>query len=203
MIDLWSGARQEFSERSGKRVCSDTTTARGSTGHGSPWTQALAKHPLRAQKTGKNPTDRGKLGIKRSILTDTNGIPLSVVVAPAHVSDHGLLKATLDSIVIKRPDPKRVHQNLLADKDYGDQKSRRIAIEYGYEAHIPQRKNARIKLPKRPGRRKARRWVVEQTFGCLNRYREILIRWQKEPENYEAMLHLAAAITCFRRSRRK
>jgi putative transposase len=157
----------------------------------------------RFKKTGKNPTDRGKLGIKRSILTDTKGVPLSIVMAPANVADHSLLKATLDAIAIERPDPKQVDQNLLADKDYGDKRSRKIAFEYGYDAHIPQRNNAKIKLPKRPGRRKARRWVVEQIFGCLNRNREVLIRWQKEPENYEAMLHIAAAITCFRRSHRE
>ena len=112
------------------------------------------------------------------------------------------MKATLDAIVIKRPSPKRVHQNLLADKDYGDQTSRRIALQYGYEVHIPQRANAKTKLPKRPGRRKARRWVVEQTFGCLNRNRGVIIRWQKAPESYEAILQFAAGILCFKRTKR-
>jgi hypothetical protein len=75
-------------------------------------------------------------------------------------------------------------------------------LKYGYDAHIPQRKNAKSKLPKRPGRRKARRWVVEQTFGCLNRNRGVIIRWQKVPENYEAILQFAAGILCFKRTKR-
>jgi putative transposase len=124
-------------------------------------------------------------------------------VAAANVTDHRLLKETLDSIVVRRPSPRRVYQNLLADKDYTDWLSRRIAKQYGYDAHIPQRVNARTKIPRRPGRRKARRWVVERTFGNINRARAILIRWSKEPENYEALLHIAAGILCFRRATRK
>ena len=163
--------------------------------------QVLPKpRSLAQKKTGKNPTDRGKIGTKRSILADGHGVPLSVVIAAANVSDHSLMKQTFDCIAIERPNPKRVHQNLLADKDYNDRKSRAIALEYGYDAHIPQKKNARTKIRRRPGRRKARRWVVEQTFGCLNRNREVLIRWLKSPENYEAIVQFAAAVMCFHRS---
>ena len=121
----------------------------------------------------------------------------------ANISDHLFLKTTLDSVVIKRPNPKRVCQNLLADKDYNDWRSRNIARLYGYSVHIPQKKNARTKIRKRPGRRKARRWVVEQTFACINRNRSILIRWSKDPENYEALLNIAAAILIFNRSHKK
>ena len=135
-------------------------------------------------------------------MTEANGVPISIVTAPANVPDAKLLKRTLDSIVLKRPSPKWVEQNLLADKGYTDRKSRITAWEYGYRPHIPQKKNAKVKIPKRPGRRKARRWVVEQIFGCLNRNREVLIRWQKIPENYEAILHCAAAVLCFNRSNR-
>lgn len=119
---------------------------------------------------------------------------MSIIVAEANIADHLFLKVTLDSIVIKRPNPKRVYQNLLADKDYNDWRSRNTALTYGYDAHIPQKKNAKTKLRKRPGRRKARRWVVEQTFGCINRDRSILIRWSKNPENYEALLNAVLPI---------
>ena len=133
-------------------------------------------------------------------MTDANGIPVSIIVAGANIPDHLLLKITLSSFVIKRPNPKRVYQNLLADKGYNDWRSRGIARGYGYDAHIPQKKNARVKIRKRPGRRRARRWVVEQTFGCINRDRSILIRWSKDPENYEALLNIAAGVLIFNRS---
>ena len=155
------------------------------------------------KKTGKNPTNRGRLGSKRSILTDGKGIPLSIVVAAANIRDFKLMHETLASIILKRPNPKWVHQNLLADKDYSNQESRKIAAKMGYDAHIPQKENEKIKIPRHPGRRKARRWVVEQTFGGLNRDRSIFTRWEKDPENYEAFLQIAAGILCFNRSRRK
>jgi hypothetical protein len=98
---------------------------------------------------------------------------------------------------------KNLFDEVLADKDYNDWKSRNTALIYGYDAHIPQKKNARTKIRNRPGRRKARRWVVEHTFGCINRDRSILIRWSKDPENYEALLNIAAAILIFNRLNRK
>ena len=44
----------------------------------------------------------------------------------------------------------------------------------------------------------ARRWVVERTHGWLNRFRRILVRWDKSPENYIAFLHFACALIAFR-----
>ncbi|MGE0243432.1 MAG: transposase [Nitrososphaeraceae archaeon] len=53
--------------------------------------------------TGHNPTDRSKLGTKRHILTDKNGIPLSIVITSANIHDVTVAIDTVDSIVIKRP----------------------------------------------------------------------------------------------------
>lgn len=125
------------------------------------------------------------------------------MIAAANIRDFKLLEETLDSIVIRRPSSKRVYQNLLCDKDYSNRESRDAARKRGYDAHIPQKENEKVKIPRRPGRRKARRWVIEQTFGCVNRDRSILIRWEKDPENYLALLQFAAAILAFKRSYRK
>ena len=51
---------------------------------------------------------------------------------------------------------------------------------------------------KRRARGKARRYVVERTHSWMNRFRGILIRWSKKPENYIAMLHFAFAIITYR-----
>ena len=42
---------------------------------------------VRFKKTGHNSTDRGKQGVKRSLMTDANGLPRSVVVAGANTYD--------------------------------------------------------------------------------------------------------------------
>jgi putative transposase len=48
-----------------------------------------------------------------------------------------------------------------------------------------------------PGYR-ARRWVVERTHSWMNRYRRLLVRWEKKVANYVAMLHFACALITFR-----
>jgi putative transposase len=50
------------------------------------------------EKNGKKPTDRGKLGVKRSTLIDGRGVPLAVAVEGANVPDQKLVAATLDGI---------------------------------------------------------------------------------------------------------
>ena len=67
--------------------------------------------------TGPNPTDRGKLGTKRHVLTDQNSIPLSVTITSANTHDMKAATETLDSVIVERPLKK---QNLCLDKGYDD-----------------------------------------------------------------------------------
>jgi putative transposase len=71
-----------------------------------------------------------------------------------------------------------------------------LAREFRFTAHIRSR-GEEARLIKRRARFKARRWVVERTHSWLNRFRRILIRWEKKPENYIAMLHLALSYITF------
>ncbi len=64
---------------------------------------AMVKAPLGGEKTGPNPTDRGKKGVKRSVLTDARGVPVGVVLAGANRNDHLLMADTLDSLPVNRP----------------------------------------------------------------------------------------------------
>ena len=86
--------------------------------------------------TGQNPTDRGKLGTKRHhVLTDGQGIPLSVVVITA-ANTHDMKAAinTLDNIVVKRRHSKKYKekQNLYLDKGYDFQEIENGVIKKGY-----------------------------------------------------------------------
>ncbi|HLZ69734.1 MAG TPA: transposase, partial [Dehalococcoidia bacterium] len=65
--------------------------------------------------------------------------------------------------------------------------------------HIMPRDAERTLLQKLPGYR-ARRWPVERTHSWMNRFRRILVRWEKKAENYTAMLHLACAFTAFKQA---
>lgn len=66
---------------------------------------AMTKAPLGAEKIGPNPTDRAKGGVKRSLLTEANGIPIALVIDGVNRHDMKLLAVTLLGIMIDRPMP--------------------------------------------------------------------------------------------------
>src|SRR3954471_15508414 len=73
----------------------------------------LTKAPLsRSEVVGRNPTDRGKQGVKRSLLVDGRGVPLALVVGPANRNGHLLLADTLDGLVARRPPRSALVQHL-------------------------------------------------------------------------------------------
>jgi len=83
------------------------------------------------------------------------------------------------------------------DKGYDFDEVREIVNQFGFTAHIRSRGEEAKEL-KRDARTKARRWVVERTHSWMNRFRGILIRWNKKPQNYIAMLHFAFAVITYR-----
>lgn len=107
-----------------------------------------------------------------------------------------LVPTTLESIPLERPKPtKRKPQHLCADKGYDFPSVRELVAAWGYTAHIPVKKAKgaeSVKREKIPGYR-ARRWVVERTHSWMNRFRRLLIRWEKKVPNYKAFLHFACA----------
>jgi putative transposase len=66
---------------------------------------AMTKAPLRGEKVGKNPTDPGKIGTTRRLLTDGGGVPIGLAVAGANRHDFKLARETLESIPVQRPEP--------------------------------------------------------------------------------------------------
>ena len=159
---------------------------------------ALVKAPLGGGKTGPNPTDRGKSGTKRSVLTDGNGIPFALVVAPANRHDMKLFEATLEAQCIVPPDPSEgASRQLCLDRGYDYDEVRQTLEEWGYEGHIPPQNDRDLIIHDIPNYR-ARRWVVERTHSWMNRFRRLLIRWEKKPDNYLAMMQLASAFITFR-----
>jgi len=96
--------------------------------------------------TGHNPTDRSKLGSKRHILTDKNGITLSTFITSANTHDVTVATNTIDNIVIKIPSPSSKYkhkQNLCLDKAYHSLEVEQEIIKRGYTPHYvtEERKN--------------------------------------------------------------
>jgi len=158
----------------------------------------MTKAPLGGEKTGKNPTDRAKSGVKRSLMTDARGVPLAVAVAGANCHDKNLVKLTLQSLVCERRTPTRFRpQHMCMDKGCDYTHTRALVSGQGYVPHIKAR-GEEVRRRSAIPRYRARRWVVERTHSWLNRFRRLLIRREKKAVNYLAMLHLACAVITFR-----
>jgi len=140
--------------------------------------------------------------VKRSILVEADGGPLSAVVAGANVRDDKLLAATLDAIVAERPESTdEVSQHLCLDKGYDNEPSREIVRERGYVAHI-RRIGEEKKDEAGEKRYPARRWVVERTLAWLSKCRALLIRYDKKARNYLGLIKLACILLWYRRYHR-
>jgi putative transposase len=103
----------------------------------------------------------------------------------------------VESIVIERPKPTRdAPQGLCLDKGYDYGEVGDLATEFRFTAHIRCR-GEEARAIKKAAHYRAHRWVVERSHSWMNRFRRILVRWEKRSDTCVAMLHLACAlITC-------
>jgi putative transposase len=138
--------------------------------------------------------------VKKSLLVEADGGPLAITIAGANVPDAQLLAATIEAIVLERPEPEPdFPQHLCLDKGYDNDDGWGACIDHGYDPHIALIRDER---PPRPKRHQPRRWVVERTLAWLSKCRGILVRWEKKAENSLGMLQLACALLWFRRFHR-
>jgi len=125
-------------------------------------------------------------------------VPIGLAIEGAHRHDMKLVRETIESMVVDRPEPAAEQpQGMCLDKGYDYQEVRDTLCEFGFTAHIRSRGEEAKELRAEAGKR-ARRWVVERSHRWLNRFRRLLIRWEKKPENYIAFLHFACALIAFR-----
>jgi transposase len=124
---------------------------------------------------------------------------LSIVVTAANVNDGKRIDQVLSAIVVKRErTPMRRNKHLCADAGYRSAEALRIIDKHGYIAHVvDRRKEAAVK--RRQPWKKARRWVVEVCHSWFNRFRKLLVRYEKLERSFVALNHLAAAIIAFRK----
>jgi transposase len=185
-LNLWKAGVEQFDELHG--IDWDWLSMDG----------AMTKAPLGGKKTGPNPTDRGKSGVKRSVLTEGHGVPIGVTIEGAQRHDMKLTRSTIEIIVVERPEPTQEQpQGMCLDKGYDYEEVRDILREFGFTPHIRARGEEAKALKKEAGF-KARRRVVERTHSWMNRFRRLLIRWDKKPQNYLAFLQFACGLIAFR-----
>jgi transposase len=125
----------------------------------------ITKVPCGGEKAGRNPVDRGKRGIKRSVAVDASGIPLAVVSAPANRHDSPLLPETLDAVGTL---------DLLVE-------GASIRLDRGYDSELTrERLRARGLIPEisekgKPAPLNATgRWPVERTNSWQNAHKKLV-----------------------------
>lgn len=128
-------------------------------------------------------------GRKRHIATDTLGLLLVVIVTAASVQDSVGGKGVLDELRARFPDITKA----WADGGYKNGAvghAHTLGIDLELVNRDPDTKGFAV-LPKR--------WVVEQTFGILARYRRLHRDYETRPERSRAMIHWAMTNTLARR----
>ena len=150
--------------------------------------------------TGPNPTDRGKPGTKRHLVTDARGTPLGVLIGPANQHDSRMLAPTLDAVPPvrggRRGRPRRRPGKLHADKGYDHARCRRECRARGIVPRIARRG---VDTSARLGRH---RWVVERTLAWLNQFRRLAVRHERRADLHLALTTLGCAVVCLRQARR-
>jgi transposase len=129
---------------------------------------------------------------------DGAGVPLALVVTGANRHDVSQLEALLDSFQVERPDIFETPQHLCLDKGYSGEPALEIVVLRGFIPHIKSRGQERIEKQHNP-ESKARRWIVESAHSWMNRFRKILVRFEKLESSYLGLLMLACAFIAFRK----
>ena len=126
-------------------------------------------------------------------------MPVGLAVEGANRHDKKLVEATLESIPVDRPEPTDggARRGCAWTRATTTTTRGSWSREFGFTAHVRAR-GEEAKALKREAGYKARRWVVERTHSWMNRFRRILIRWEKKVENYFGMLHLVCAWITYR-----
>jgi len=132
------------------------------------------------------------------VLVDEKGLPLAVILDGANRHDTKLLQSTLEHIVIDRPEATSEQPQHPICMEAGYTGSTEFVEARGYTAHIRPRGEERKAKQTNPNF-KVRRWGVEAAHSFFNRFRKLLVRFEKKSFNYLALLQFACAVIVWRK----
>jgi transposase len=149
----------------------------------------ITKAPAGGAAAGRSPVDRGKQGLKRSVVTDGTGIPLHLVSAGANRNDAPLLGPTLAGLekLDGLPDDLTVH----LDRGYDNGPTRALLAELGFIGAIARKG---VPAPIQAGTR----WVVERTHCWMNGFGKLRRCTETAKAVVDFFLFLAAALVVLR-----
>ena len=142
----------------------------------------------RGYDAGKNVNGR-----KRHLLVDTLGLLLVVVVHAASTQDPTGARLVLLALA---------HRFTRVVKIWADGRYAGTLSQWVWELRAYRR--IRLEIVKRPAQQQGfvvlpKRWIVERTFGWLNRFRRLSKDYEREPATSETMIYLAMTRLMLRR----
>jgi transposase len=145
-------------------------------------------------ETGPNPTDRAKLGSKRHLICDGQGVPLAIQLTGANRNDSQQALPLVDAIPLlqgERGRPRHRPDCVLGDRGHDAE-----AIRQGMRGRriLPLLAMRNTEHGSGLGRW---RWVVERTFAWLNQFRRLRVRYEKRADIYEGLLLLGCVLICW------
>lgn len=149
----------------------------------------ITKAPGGGEVAGRSPVDRGKQGMKRSLLVEAHGIPLGRVLAGANRHDSPLLTPTLDRLDHLGPLPKQITVHL--DAGYDSATSRDLLTERGLTGEIARKG---VKAPVQA----TQRWHIERTNAWHNAFNRLQRCYERKEKVIDAFFDLADAIITLR-----
>jgi hypothetical protein len=150
--------------------------------------------PLARESAGPNPTDRGKKGTKRNMLTDGKEVPLAITIGPANRHDSIFLDELLDKRMELPRKNEDIRKNLCLDARYVGNAD--VVEKHGMVPHIRPR-GEKKKLIEKNSDFIARRWVADACHSRFNRFRKLIPRYEKTDASYISLSELAAAMIAF------
>ena len=188
------GKRQDFFVSFGKRGWLNMTRWRELHGGGKVSTAQWPKRRQRRNQLDPIQLIGEKNGTKRHILVDERGFPLSIVVTGANRHDVTQVDEVLKNRIRK---PRGASSNIFARMLGTPEKNQKKTMRnYRYIPHIRPRCEEKIAIQNGC---KAKRWIVEVAHSWFNRFRKLLVRYEKSNSSFEALLHLAATIIIYRK----
>jgi IS5 family transposase len=150
----------------------------------------ITKAPCGGEKAGRSPVDRGKRGIKRSVVVDGKGIPLGSVSAPANRHDSPLLAPTLDAA--RALGLVAEGASVRLDRGYDSDLTRERLLERGLVGEISKKG--------RPAPLEATgRWIVERTNAWQNAHKKLVWCTERRDEVIDFWLAFSEVIIIVRR----
>lgn len=129
------------------------------------------------------------------MVVDAQGIPLTVVITAANVTDSTVFEAVLESLAPihqRRGRPRRWPAKMHGDRGYDARHCRAFLAQHHIACRLARK---HVESGTRLGRH---RWVIERTMAWLNRFRRLAVRYERRLDIHQAFVSLACALICWR-----